>query len=280
MDGKSKRIPLPKEEWVLVERPDLQIINTEVFDMAQRITKSKQTTYNHNDKAVMRKNFEGKHLFANRVICADCGKYLHFGYADRKETIPVYRTHNHGECHNPYNRIAADTLIEMTISAINQSIALQDDAIQRVERLLYENIKKDNNMAEMERIDSEIKKLEDRMVRISNAFIDEDFKDNAELKASFIKQSEETAIEKKRLTERKEELIAITDTSAIEQKIEHLKQALSEFKMVKSIDRDRVLTNIKTIKLYNDGSIDIVMVSGITFNNGVGKNKHTDILLH
>lgn len=51
---KSKRIQLPKEQWVLVERPDLQIVDTDLFDMAQRIHQTRITVYEKPDKKQLR----------------------------------------------------------------------------------------------------------------------------------------------------------------------------------------------------------------------------------
>lgn len=277
MDGKTKRIPLPEEEWVLVEREDLQIVDVELFYMAQKLMASKQTKYNHNDKEVMRQSFEGKHIFAHKVVCAECGRYYHFGFADRKETIPVYRIHNHKECDNTINRISKQALIDITISAINNAISMKTDAVMRVEKLLYENLNKDENDEELNKIEKRIKNLEKELTKLKRVLLDEDVLDNAELKKDFLCQIKEVQNEKQKLIDRQNELNDAINNADIEGKIEHLKQALSEFKGFKTLNRDRVLRNVKEIKLHKDGNVDIILVSGITFNSNVGKYVDTDV---
>lgn len=47
---KSRRIILPKEQWVLCEHPELQIVDEDLFEMAQRIRANRQTLYQKPDK--------------------------------------------------------------------------------------------------------------------------------------------------------------------------------------------------------------------------------------
>ena len=68
--GRTKSsIKLPKEQWVLCERPDLQIVDTDLFEMAQGFTHSRITVYEKPDKRLFRHVFRGLHLYAGKIFC-------------------------------------------------------------------------------------------------------------------------------------------------------------------------------------------------------------------
>lgn len=167
--GKSKRIDLPREEWVLVERPDLQIVDEEIFEMAQKLKESRQTTYNHTNKELTRSNFTGKHDFANLIKCKECGKYYRFSYADRAKTKPVYRI-THKDCCNTHSRLTEDSLKDMVDKSIKNMYSQQNEAIKRVEDTLFSCLYDDTNKIERARIDKEIIKWENKLDNYAASF--------------------------------------------------------------------------------------------------------------
>lgn len=60
---KTKRIDLPREEWVTVEKPELCIVEQEVFELAQRLRKSRMRRYQPDKNGNIQGRFVGKHLF-------------------------------------------------------------------------------------------------------------------------------------------------------------------------------------------------------------------------
>ena len=136
--SKSRRIQLPKEQWVLVERPDLQIIDTELFEMAQRIHQTRITVYEKPDKKTTQARFQGTHKYAGKIFCPDCGKPYHFGYSDRAKTKPIYTIKSHSECPNPINRISEIDLEEITRLALKKTIAEQNEVCKTLEAVLTE----------------------------------------------------------------------------------------------------------------------------------------------
>lgn len=135
---KSKRIKLPKEQWVLCERPDLQIVDTDLFKMAQRIHRTRITVYEKTDKTATQARFQGTHLYAGKIFCPVCGKPYHFGYSDRAKTKPIYEIKGHSDCPNPVKRIAEPYLEEITRQALKQTIGQQNGIYQTLEAVLIE----------------------------------------------------------------------------------------------------------------------------------------------
>ena len=141
----SIRYQLPEEEWVLCERPDLQIVDTDLFDMAQRLHKTRITVYEKPDKKAVQARFQGTHNFAGKVFCPICGKPYQFGFADRKKTVPVYRIKNHSDCPNPIRRVYEQDLEEITRQALKKILDQQDAVCTSLERILTDIVENSQN---------------------------------------------------------------------------------------------------------------------------------------
>lgn len=269
MNGKSKRIALPKEQWILVDRPDLAIVDEELFSLAVRLRESRQTTYFSGEKSEVRKRFEGKHDFSNKVRCACCGKYYRFDFSDRARTIPIYRIGSHKDCPNKNSRIQEAFLREAVETSIKRMLKEKEDSIHRVEDLLCKNIETlTSNEGEFTRINKEIARLNKEIDKLSDALLDKDIRANEKLKNSFITKLNNAQNEIEGLEIRKKELEVEVDTSSIKEKIAHLTEAIKEFVEVKELNRDRVLRNIKEITIDEEGNLKLVLSSGLSF---VGK---------
>lgn len=276
MNRKSKRIAIPKEEWVLCERPNLRIIDDELFELAQRLRASRQTIYNTNDYHITRQKFEGKHLFAGKIKCGCCGASLNFRYANRAETIPVYRVNSHSHCENKDCRIKESDASEIVASSIKAVFEAENDAISRVEHLLYENLHKNENEGELRQIERNITHLNEEIAANSRPLTDPDILANKMLKDTFLSKIKEAQDRIASLEARKKELSVSMDTSAIEERISHLRSAIAEFKEVKELSRERILRNVKEIVMNADGSVSITLSSGISFKRSVDKYQIQD----
>lgn len=272
------RTAVPKEKQILIERPELRIVDDELFELAQRLRASRQTIYNTNDYHITRQKFEGKHLFAGKIKCGCCGASLNFRYADRAETIPVYRVNSHSHCENKDCRIKESDASEMVASSIKAVFEAENDAISRVEHLLYENLHKNENEGELRQIERNITHLNKEIADNSRPLTDPDILANKMLKDTFLSKIKEAQDRIASLEARKKELSVSMDTSAIEERISHLRSAIAEFKEVKELSRERILRNVKEIVMNADGSVSITLSSGISFKRSVDKYQIQDAL--
>ena len=138
---KSKTIKIPKEQWLLVDRPDLRIISNDLFDMAQRLRKAHQTVYNRPDKKTARSYFQGFHKYAGKIFCPVCGKPYIYGFYDRAKKEPLYRVKPHNKCSNPFNRIYEADLDEIITHTLKQTISQQNEVYAQLEDILTECVK-------------------------------------------------------------------------------------------------------------------------------------------
>ncbi|MCR5704782.1 MAG: recombinase family protein [Eubacterium sp.] len=259
---KSKKIFLPKEQWILVERPDLQIIDSELFELAQRIRESRIHLYKAPDKKTLQARFQGTHKFSSKIFCPVCGKPYHFGYSDQKKTIPYYSIHSHGDCSNPIRRINEKDLEEITKITLSKVIKDQEELCDSLEQILLECVASTQNS------DGEIKKLRKQVTTRENqinSLIDTLSEGGlVDLAQERIKTKINTITEDierlNALIKSKEE--TRLDSSYVSNKIKDIKAAILDLKNFTTIDRDRVLNYIERIELPANGDINITLKSG------------------
>ena len=259
---KSKRIKLPKEQWILCERPDLQIVDTDLFEMAQRIYQTRITIYEKPGKKTTQARFQGLHKFAGKIFCPICGKPYHFGYADRKKTLAVYRIKNHSDCPNPIHQIYEHDLEEITRKALKQTINHQKDICIKLEKVLTEIVEaSQNNGDEIDKLKkqktSREKQLDNLIDQLSQGGLTEASKNRIKTKINNITEETDNlamAIEKKETTK--------LDDSYVTEKLASIRLAIADLRNFTNIDRDRILNYIERIDMPPNENIEILLKSG------------------
>lgn len=286
---KSKRISLPKEQWVLCERPDLQIVDTDLFEMAQRIHRTRITVYEKPDKKTTQARFQGTHKYAGKIFCPVCGKPYQFGYADRKKLLPIYRIKSHAECPNPVVRIYEADLEEITKQALKQTINQQDEVYSSIEQLLTDIVEKSQNYGDdIEKMKKQRASREKQLNNLIDQLSEDDLTNaaKARIKLKINQITEETD----KLTEAIQDKESNSlDESFISGKLENIHAAITDLRNFTSIDRDRILNYIDRIYIQANEDIEIILKSGqvitvkqqqIDFSDGntVGKKGIQDVL--
>lgn len=285
---KSKRISLPKEQWVLCERPDLQIVDTDLFEMAQRIHRTRITVYEKPDKKTTQARFQGTHKYAGKIFCPVCGKPYQFGYADRKKLLPIYRIKSHAECPNPVVRIYEADLEEITKQALKQTINQQDEVYSSIEQLLTDIVEKSQNYGDdIEKMKKQRASREKQLNNLIDQLSEDDLTNaaKARIKLKINQITEETD----KLTEAIQDKESNSlDESFISEKLENIHAAITDLRNFTSIDRDRILNYIDRIYIQANEDIEIILKSGqvitvkqqqIDFSDGntVGKKGIQDV---
>ena len=259
---KSKRIKLPKEQWVLCERPDLQIVDTDLFEMAQRIHHSRITVYEKPDKKVVQARFQGLHLYASKIFCPVCGKPYQFGYADRKKTVPVYRIKSHSDCPNPIRQIYEHDIEEITKKALKQTIDQQEEVCISLEQVLTEIVEASQNSGdEIDRLRrqraSREKQLDNLIDQLSEGGLTEAAKNRIKTKINTITEETDRLTETINAKESNK-----LDDSYVTEKLASIRAAIADLRNFTSIDRDRILNYIERIDMPPNGDIEILLKSG------------------
>ena len=269
---RSKRIKLPKEQWVLCERPDLQIVDTDLFEMAQRIHQTRITIYEKPDKKTTQARFQGMHKYAGKIFCPVCGKPYQFGYADRKKTVSVYRIKSHSDCPNPIRRVYEHDLEEITKKALKQTIDQQEEVCITLEKILTETVEaSQNNGDEIDRLKkqraSREKQLDNLIDQLSEGGLTEAAKNRIKTKINNI--TEETDRLTEAINDKENNKL---DDSYVTEKLTSIRAAIADLRNFTSIDRDRILNYIERIDIHPNGDIDILLKSGQVIVANVDNN--------
>ena len=260
--AKSKRIAIPKEQWVCCERPDLQIVDTDLFEMAQRIHKSRITIYEKPDKKTVQARFRGTHLYAGKIFCPVCGKPYQFGYADRKKTIPVYRIKSHSDCPNPVRSIFEKDLEEITKKALKQTIDEQNNVCTSLESILSECVESSqNNGAEISKLKkqrtSREKQIDNLMDSLADGILSSAARDRIMGKINDITSEIDALTDSINYKEANK-----LDESYVTEKMAEINGAIADLRNFTSIDRERILNYIERIDMPANGDIEIVLTTG------------------
>ena len=259
---KSKRIKLPKDQWVLCERPDLQIVDNDLFEMAQRIHQTRITIYEKPDKKTTQARFQGIHKYAGKIFCPICGKPYQFAYADRHHQVPIYKIRNHSDCISSIRRISEYDLDEITKKTLKQIIDQQEEVCVSLEQILTEIVEaSQNNNVEIDKLkkqrETKEKQLDNLIEQLSMGGLNETAKNRIRDKINHITDESDGLTKSIKDIESNK-----LDDSYVTEKIASIKAAISDLRNFTSIDRDRILNYIERIDLRPDGDIEMLLKSG------------------
>ncbi len=259
---KSKRIKLPKEQWVLCDRPDLQIVDEDLFKMAQRVHQTRITVYEKPDIKTIQARYQGFHKYAGKVFCPICGKPYLFGFADRRKTLPIYRIKSHSECPNPIRKIYEHDLEEITKNVLKHTLAKKEIVCNSLKEHLTEIVEaSQNNGDEIDRLKkqrkSREKQLDNLIDQLSEGGLTEASKNRIKSKINDI--TEETDKLTKTISEKENTKL---DDSYVTKTLANVRASIENLRNFTSIDRDKILNYIERIDMPPNGNIEMLLKSG------------------
>lgn len=251
----GKRTERSEEDWLIVNRPELQIVDSETFEQAQQIMASRTEQFK-----LSHERQSNKHLFSTLIRCKECGWSFRRTVRTYKNTyIRWVCSHHNGrgdsECSN---RITVDE--EELVAALQEYFAyllrFKKDVIlyvvkefQRVYRA------KDENTEYEKELNAQIAKLQKSRQKYMNMYAD-DLITREEVNEKIGGMRKE--IER---LENELKMVAFHLTKA-----EHLETVLRQtFKEIEDIVDVRQMTNaqlkriIQKIEIDKDGNVDIYL---------------------
>ena len=268
-NNKTQYIKLPKDQWVLVNRPDLRIIDDELFKIAQRTRETRKSIYMRNGKVDVQARFQGKHLFAGKLYCECCGKPYIFR-RDSSTNTPKYRVLNHSDCANHVNSILEMDLENITKKAIKDTLDSQGEICSGLELLLtqcVEELQGQTKAAGKLMIQKEKKEQQiDTLINeLSQGGLSEAARNRIKAKLNDIEKDVEELSRTISAAEATK-----SDSSYITKQIQAIKEAFKDLHGFTSIDRDRVSNYIDRIIVNKNGDLDVILRSGRTVYSNIG----------
>lgn len=263
--AKTKRYMKEKEEWVLVDRPDLQIIPTELFELAQRIMDERIHIYDCDKNGNFQDRFHGTHLFSSKVFCGKCGYSLLHYYTDRKQTISAYKdsytlkakSPDKLKCSNEYNRIYEDALIEIAKSSINGLLQEHEKCFDILSEVLEKAIKtKERDNSKQKLLEKQMEELEKQSEKIMDSYLEA----TGMMKQALADKYEKN-IEELQKIKREHELEITNSTKKIDygKRIEEVRNALTGLKEINTLDKETIDNFIRKIVINENGTMEVYL---------------------
>lgn len=268
----TKRFTNPKEEWIAVQKPDLAIIDKELFDLAQKIRTERRTTYDKPSKEATQARFRGFHLFAGKVFCGACGTQFVHVYADRAQTISAYKDYfskkakEVGEkCeNNKYNKIHEMVLSNITKKAINLTLENTEQIFDNLYNIISEALASStDNTSKVNALKKKLDKLEKECESYFEGW--RTAPDN-EMREYFYKKI--TSI-KEEIAELKQELSEYEtdtkDSNQLQEQLKEVKEQLTSLQYIETLDRTIVDNFVDKIVINPDGNLYMTLKTGPKF---------------
>ncbi len=246
----KKKVALPKEKWVVVRNTHEAIIDPEVFEMVQKMQKTRTRSVGS-----MKENG----IFSGMVFCADCKHAMSRKYARRGNRgfigyiCKTYKTQGKQFCSS--HSINIEDLEEAVLISIKSEARkiLQKEDIDELKKIQAYNESRNHYEMQAENIKQRIEKAEKYKRKTYQNFM-EDLITKQEYIA-YVSQYEE---EIKGL---QEQLCIVNEKSDLQQELnaqyDEWVEAFRDYINVTKLTRDMVLELISRIEIRNDGSITI-----------------------
>lgn len=262
--AKTKRFTNPKEEWVPVERPELAIVDEEIFEVAQRMRESKRGLYKQGENVPRQVWFSGTHIFSGKLFCGMCSRsYIHKIKENYGKHISVYvhRVHRKKEiteerCLNPYRTVYEEDLIDITRRSINGLIQKNQDCFSLILPAIQKAMQEDD---EVEKEKADIRKRIRKEEKNKSKLLEVYMKAEGEMKDDINVQYNEKA---KQIKELKKELEKYDNVrikqEEMQDKLMAIRERIQQLKGTGVVNVDRRVADIfiSQIILYGNGVMD------------------------
>ena len=251
----GQRADKDASEWMVVDRPDLRIIDPETFEQAQQIMKSRGKAFK-----VDKERQSNKYLFSTLIKCKECGWSFRRSVRKYKNTYIkwVCSGHNGKGVDSCPNAVTVDEneLIDVLQNYFAELLANRKNVVKYVVdefRRVYKA--KDENISYEKELKAKIARLENTRQKYIDLYTD-DIITRAEM-------NEKIGGSKKELERLQNELKAVSYHLTKEEQLEYILN--NTFKEIADITDVRNMTNaqlkkiIQKIEVDKDGNVDIYL---------------------
>ena len=251
----GKRIEKDESEWMVVERPDLRIIEPEVFQEAQKILKSRNDAFKLN-----KERHSNKHLFSTIIKCKECGWSFRQSVRRYKNTYIKWVCSGHNgkgadSCPNAIT-IDEDELIDMIQNYFSSILKSRKNVISHVvgefERLYKA---KDENLNYEKELNSRLSKVQKTRQKYMDMYAD-DLISRDELNEKIGGMRDEAERLQKEL---KMVSYNLTKGEQLENILNQTFKEIEDVSDVRSMNNAQLKRIIQKIEVDKDGNVDIYL---------------------
>ena len=242
-------------EWIVVERPDLQIIDSADYEKAQEILHGRHVAFNMN-----KERQSNKYLFSTLIRCKECGWSFRRTVRTYKNTYVRWVCSGHNgngvdSCPNAVT-VDEDELIEVLQEYFNQVLTGKKKVIQYVVgefRRIYKA--KDENIAYEKELKNQLNKLTKLRQKYMDMYAD-DLITREEL-------NEKIGGSRKEIERLENELKMVsyhlTKEDQLESVLNHTFKAIEDITNVREMTNEQLKKLIQKIEVDKDGNVEIFL---------------------
>ena len=242
-------------EWIVVERPDLKIIEPEDFEKVQEILHGRHASFNMN-----RERQSNKYLFSTLIRCKECGWSFRRTVRTYKNTYVrwVCSGHNGKGVENCPNAVTVDEdeLIEVLQEYFNQVLSQKKKLVQYVVGEFQRIYKaKDENVAYEKELNNQLNKLTKLRQKYMDMYAD-DLITREEL-------NEKIGGSRKEIERLENELKMVsyhlTKENQLESILNHTFKAIEDITDVREMTNMQLKQLIQKIEVDKEGNVEIFL---------------------
>ncbi len=251
----GRRIDIPEEQWKVVERPELAIIDLETFELAQKKMKINQEKYTQGQRK------DCKHVFSTLLRCEDCGYFFRQSVRkvkDGKKYKWVCCGRNLKGADSCHNKTVIDEG-ELLDSIKKYLASLIEDKQKVIKKIIKDFNKNYEPMHQNLKTEKEIAREIEKLKKSRQRYVD--MYDNEVISMEDLKEkTESTNAEIQKLEEKiKMVRFGITQADKLEYGLTDTVKSIGDILSTAEITNEMLKRVIDRIEVSEDGHIDIYL---------------------
>lgn len=248
----GRRKDKDESEWIIVDRPELQIIEPSLFEHARKIMISRGNAFRQ--KSERQSN---KHLFSTLIKCGECGWSFRRTVRTYKNTYVRWvcsgrNINGKGACTNSVS-IDEKDLMEVLHKYFVATLEAASDLKLIRSKICRAYMEQDYDIYNRKTLDKTLEKLEIKRTKYMDMYIDNLISRKELLERITLIQSETAQIE----NEIRIQTLIYGESRSVQDAAENMISELESFTDIKLLTNAQLKTLVHNIDVQKDGSVDI-----------------------
>ena len=254
-----------KSQWLIAERPNLQIIDEETFQRAQQIKSSRAAEFQLDSR-----QHSNTHLFSTLIYCKECGHSFHRTVRTFKKTYIRWGCSGHtnngaASCPNKLH-IDEKELIDTLQTYFSELLSKKQHVMQSINQEYAKAFgSNDESQSKLQVLNAQLDKIQRTRQKYMNMYTD-DLLSREELGSLLHGMKEEKELLEKELSTVTKQ---ISSTGNLESILKNTFQAIEDVVDVRQMNNAQLKQIIEKIVVDKDGNADIYLRRKLGMNSRV-----------
>lgn len=251
----NKRIKKEQSDWIVVENPELKIIDKKIYDKAQKILHGRYDAFH-----IKKERQSNRYLFSTLIKCKHC--HRSFRRIERQFTNTYYVrwvcSSRNGDgieaCENA-TKIREDELLAAIIEYLEGWLNNKDSVIEKAKKCYLESRNSNTDNLEIRKIQTELEKNQSRLKKLQELYM------NDLISMDEVKRQSQAIMKKSQEAEAKLRYMGSLSSSEeeIEKQINVLAEDIHQILTAETITNEMLKRIIDKIEVDKDGIVNVIL---------------------